>query len=196
MTASEPVAETAGREQKTGEDDRVAGDDPLQVGGARIETFDELRHGHVDDGVVDGRDQEGEDEDPEDPPPVRVARAGLACGLRNRTTVHDCSFGQVCRCDVLTELTVDVRARRAHRERPLRSASTVGPATPCVTTGPRSTRHGRRWGHVVGCGLSRRLAARWPPRRAQRTRSDRLRRRARTRRASHRRRCCCGPDQR
>ncbi len=56
--------------KQTSEDDGVAGDDPLQLGGARAQIADESGQGDVDDGVVDRGDQQREHEHAEDAPPL------------------------------------------------------------------------------------------------------------------------------
>ena len=73
VPAAEPVAEAAGGEQQPGEHDGVGGDDPLQLGRAGAEVVDQAGDGDVDDGVVDGGDDQGEHEHAEDAPPVGVA---------------------------------------------------------------------------------------------------------------------------
>ena len=93
--AAEAVAEAAGGEQETGEDERVGVDDPLQLGGGGAELTHERGQGDVDDRAVEGDDEHGEAEDAEHQPPtgrrggrrVRPRRAGLdravaAAGLR------------------------------------------------------------------------------------------------------------------
>ncbi len=60
------------------------GDDPLQLGRAGAEIADEPGHGDVDDGVVDGGDEQREHEHAEDPPAIGVAGVGFAGGLGDR----------------------------------------------------------------------------------------------------------------
>ena len=70
VPAAEPVADASCGEQQPGEHDGVGGDDPLQLGRAGAEVADQAGHGDVDDGVVDGGDEQGE----------RRARRGCANG--------------------------------------------------------------------------------------------------------------------
>ncbi len=70
-----PVAQGAAEEDQRGERQRVAVDDPLQVGERRIEVLGDTRQGEVDDGAVEQRHARTEHRGEEHPPTGRLADA-------------------------------------------------------------------------------------------------------------------------
>ena len=86
--ASVAVADRPGREQEAGEDQRVGGDHPLQLGAVRVQHTGQRGQGDVQAGVAHEDDEQAEAKDREGPPAALEGRRGG----RGTGGVHGGSF--------------------------------------------------------------------------------------------------------
>ena len=91
--ASVAVADRPGREQEAGEDQRVGGDHPLQLGAVRVQHAGQRGQGDVQAGVAHEDDEQAEAKDREGPPAALEGRGGG----RGTGGVQERSFQEVGR---------------------------------------------------------------------------------------------------